>query len=125
MFSVSTVSLSKAVPFQTIQFSISTWFKCQNRYISSNIVSHKYAILFFFTHRLDPIYQMLPIRARVYLGAMAKRGTQHSPKLQYFFNSTIRLLSAIFRTFVEGGLTPLQRCSQCILQPQLTEQTEG
>ena len=28
MFSVSTVSMSKTVPFQIIQFSISTQFKC-------------------------------------------------------------------------------------------------
>ena len=28
-FSVSTVSLSKMVPFQTIQFNISTQFKCK------------------------------------------------------------------------------------------------
>ena len=32
-FSVSTVSMSKTVQFQTIQFSISTHFKCKNSLI--------------------------------------------------------------------------------------------
>ena len=51
------------------------------------------------------------------------RVTPHSPKLQHCWNLTIRLFSVIFRTLVRGGgLTPLQRCSQCILQPQLTGQ---
>ena len=51
------------------------------------------------------------------------RGTPHSPKLQHCWNLTIRLFSVISRTLVSGGLTPLQRCSQCILQPQLTGQS--
>ena len=51
------------------------------------------------------------------------RGTPHSPMLQHCWNLTIRLFSVISRTLVRGGLTPLQRCSQCILQPQLTGQS--
>ena len=44
-------------------------------------------------------------------------------KLQYCWNLTIRLFIVISRTLVGWGcLTPLQRCSQCILQPQLTGQ---
>ena len=55
---------------------------------------------------------------------MQRRGTLHSPKLQHCWNLTIILFSVISRTLVRwgGGLTPLQRCSQCILQPQLTGQ---
>ena len=34
----------KAVPFQTIQFSISTQYKCQNNFILSNSVENKYAV---------------------------------------------------------------------------------
>ena len=47
------------------------------------------------------------------------------PKLQHYWNLTIRLISVISRTLVGrgGGLTPLQRCSQCILQPLPTGQT--
>ena len=36
-FSVSIVSMSKTVPFQTIQFSISTLFKCNYSLIVKNI----------------------------------------------------------------------------------------
>ena len=67
---------------------------------------------------------MLPLRARVDLGAMAMRGTPHAPKLQHCWNLTIRLFSVISRTLVScWGLTLLQRCSQCILHPQPTGQS--
>ena len=46
------------------------------------------------------------------------RSTPHSPKLQYYWNLTIRLFSVISRTLVGGGLTALQRSSWYILQPQ-------
>ena len=36
-FSVSTVSMSKTVPFKTIRFSISTQFKCKHSLIVKNI----------------------------------------------------------------------------------------
>ena len=35
---------------------------------------------------------------------------------------TIKLFSVISRTLIGGGLTPLQKCSRCILQPQPTGQ---
>ena len=35
----------KTVQFQTIQFSISTQFKCQNSSISSNFLQHKYNLI--------------------------------------------------------------------------------
>ena len=51
------------------------------------------------------------------------RGTPHSPKLQHCWNLTIRLFSVISRILIgRGGLTPLQRSSRCILQPQPTGQ---
>ena len=37
-FRVSTVSMSKTVEFQTIQFSISTQFKCPNSSILNNSI---------------------------------------------------------------------------------------
>ena len=49
------------------------------------------------------------------------KGAPHSPKLQHYRSLTIRLFSIISKTLVREGLTPLQRCSQCILQPQLTK----
>ena len=47
-------------------------------------------------------------------------GAPHSLKLQRYWNLTIRFFSVISRTHV--GLTLLQRCSLCILQPQPIEQ---
>ena len=50
------------------------------------------------------------------------RGTLHSPKPQHYWCLTIRLFSVISRTLIgRVGFTFLQRCSQSILQPQLTE----
>ena len=49
---------------------------------------------------------MLPLRARVDLGALAVKGFPHSPKLQYCWNLTIRLFSVINRTFIEVGSYP-------------------
>ena len=51
---------------------------------------------------------MPPFRARVDLGAIAMKGC----------SSSIRLFSVISRTLVGRGLTPLQKYSRCILQPQ-------
>ena len=43
-FSVSTVSLSKTVPFQTTQFSMSTQFKCKYSLIVKKISISKYLV---------------------------------------------------------------------------------
>ena len=43
--SVSTVSMSKTVQFQTIQFSISTQFKCKDILIVKNISISSYSVL--------------------------------------------------------------------------------
>ena len=43
-FSVSTVSMSKTVQFQTIQISISTQFKCKYSLIGKNISSSCYSV---------------------------------------------------------------------------------
>ena len=75
------------------------------------------------------------------------RSIPHSPKLQHYWSLTIRLFNVISRILVVGsnpsaemqsvysavpadwanrwwgrGITPLQRCSRCILQSQPTEQ---
>ena len=55
-------------------------------------------------------------------GAMAVKGYSAFPKSPALLNLTLRLFSVISRHSL-GGLTPLQRCSQCILQPQLTGQS--
>ena len=43
-FSVSRVSISKIVPFQTIQFNISTQFKCKYSLIVKNISISSYSV---------------------------------------------------------------------------------
>ena len=43
-FSVSTVSMSKTIPFQTIQFSISTQFKCKYSLIVKTISISSYSV---------------------------------------------------------------------------------
>ena len=51
---------------------------------------------------------------------MAIWANLHSPKLQHYWILKIRLFRIISRTLLDRGFTPLQRCSQCILQPQPT-----
>ena len=64
---------------------------------------------------------MLPFLARMDMIGMAIKGYSTFPKPQHHRNLTIRLFSVISRKLI-GGLTPLQRCSWCTLQPQLTGQ---
>ena len=49
---------------------------------------------------------MLPLRARVDLRAMAVNGCSAFPKLQHYWNLTIRFLSVISTTLVGGGSYP-------------------
>ena len=67
-------------------------------------------------------YQALPLRARVDLGAIAIKGYSAFPKAPASLEPHNQT-AVISRTLVGGGgLTTLQRCSQCILQPQPTGQ---
>ncbi len=66
---------------------------------------------------------MLPCRARKDLGAMAIKGHCDAIKGQSSSIAGTSLSDCLVSYSghsLEGGLTPLQRCSQCILQPQLT-----
>ena len=101
-YSVSTVSMSKTVPLQTIQFSISTQF--------SSIWS------------TDRTLSDATIPGQSRPGSDGSEGVLRIPQ-----NSSITAvsLSDYFvsypgHSFGGGGLTPLKRCSQCIL---LTGQT--
>ncbi len=100
-FSVSTVSMSKTVPFQTTQFSISIQFKCKYSLIVKNIPSRTFlfqAIQFSPTVLIQTIqfsistqlvlfnpeiglYQVLPFWARVDLGVMVMKGYSAFPKV--------------------------------------------
>ena len=52
---------------------------------------------------------MVPLSARVDLGAMALKVIPHSPKLQHYSNLNIRSSSVTFRTLI-GGVSPLCIC---------------
>ena len=49
---------------------------------------------------------MLPLQAKVGLGAMAIKSTPHSPKLQHYWRLTIRLFHVISRTLIMGESYP-------------------
>ena len=88
------VSISKTVPFQTIQFSIGTHF------------------------RLGPIkcYHSGP---ECTWERWQWRSTQDSSKLQHYWNLIIRLFSAISRTLAVGSLTSLQEAVGVFYRPSL------
>ena len=66
---------------------------------------------------------MLPLWDRVDLGAMAIKGYSAFPKAPASLESHHQIVSYhIQDTHWGRGLTPLERSSQCILQPQPTGQ---
>ena len=131
-FTVSTVSMSKTVQFQTILFSISTQFKCKYGIIVKTFLflaiqfnqTTKFSIsmpLVLFNPYIGP-GQVLPRRARVDLGAMAMKKCYVFLKTQHYWNLTPDCLVSYPGYWLGGGLTPLLKCSRCTLQPQPTEQ---
>ena len=61
---------------------------------------------------------MLPLRARVDLGAMAIKGYSAFPKTPALPEPHYQIVYYHSGHSLGGGLTPLQRRSRCILQPQ-------
>ena len=103
-FSVSTVSISKIVLFQTIQFSIS--MQCSSIWLIDRTLIMCY--------HCGPQWTWERWQWRV---------APHSPKLQHYWNLTIRFFCVISGTFVGvRGLAPLQRCSRVLYSPQPTGQ---
>ena len=95
------------VLFQIIQFILShlcLQLKCQ---------------IYLFDLYIGPD-QVPPLKAWVNLGVMAMKGYSAFPRFQHYWGLIIRWFNVITRTFMGYSLSPLQRCSQCILQPQLT-----
>ena len=93
--------------FLAIQFNMSRLFA----------QSLKWSKHFYMTHKLDPIRCY---HSRVDQRAMAMKEYSAFPKLQYYYSLTIRLFNVKSRTLIGRNLTPQQRCSQYILQPQPT-----
>ena len=54
-------------------------------------------------------YQVLPLRVRVDVGAMAIKATPPPSKPQHQWNLTIRLFNVISRTRIRGGVLPFCR----------------
>ena len=76
--------------------------------ITNNLIKHQsfvYTLLKYqtvlFDREIGP-YQMLPVKARVDLGAIARKSTLHSLKHQHYWSLTIRLFSVISRHSLEG-----------------------
>ena len=63
---------------------------------------------------------MLPLWARVDLGAMAIKGYSAFPKASELLEPHHQIYLVSYPGHSLEGLTPLQRSSQCILQPQPT-----
>ena len=100
----------KTVLFQTILFNISTLFTCQNSPISSNS--------FYACMHVSSIWPIDGTRSGATnpgpsgLGTDGDEGELRIPQ-SITGASPSDCLSG---TFVGGGLTPLQRCSRCILR---------
>ena len=99
--------MSKTVPFQTIQISISTQFKSKYSLIVKKTFLFQATqfiinMQLYLTNRLDPIrfYHSGPEwtwEQWQWWGAL------HSPKLQHHWNLTIRLFRVIYRTLIGGS----------------------
>ena len=73
--------------------------------------------LVLFNQYIGP-YQVLPFQARVDLGAMAMKGYSAFPKVPASLEPHHQIVYChIQETHWGRGLTPLQRCSWCTLQP--------
>ena len=72
-------------------------------------------------------YQVLPPRARMDLEAMAIKGYSAFPKAPALLETHHQIVYCHIQDtrWVGWGLTPLQRSSQCILQPQPTGQAQN
>ena len=104
---VSTPLSDQTLLFQAIQFSLRHLFA-----LSLNVKQ------FYLIYREEPIRCNLS-RPELIWERWQWKGTSHSPKLQHYWSLTIFFLSYPGNS-LWVGLTPLQRCSQCIVQPQPT-----
>ena len=102
--------MSKAVIFQTIQFTIKT--------VLFQTIQFWISIQFNSIWPIDMTIRCFHSGREWTWDRWQWRGTPHSPKLQHYCSLTIRLLNIISRTLVEGPLTPLPRFNRCFLKAQ-------
>ena len=104
--------MSETFLFQAIQFIQTILIQIIQFSISMQLV--------LFNPLIGP-YQVLPFWAKVDLGAMAMKGCSAFTKAPASLEPQHQIISChIQDTHWWWGLTPLQRCSRCILQPQPT-----
>ena len=136
--SLSTVLMSKTFLLQVIQF---------NQTVLIQTIQFSIGIVFIYTQLNDKkvLFQTIQFSINTHFSSILPtdrtlsgattpgqsgpgcNGTEGvlriPPKFQHFWDLTIRLFNVIPRKLVGwGGLTPLQTCSLCILQPQPTWQ---
>ena len=112
--------MSKTVPFEIIQLSISTQFKCKYGLIVKNHFYFKLfslpqtinfrisMLLVLFNPQIGP-YQVLPLRARVDLGAMAMKGYSAFPKAPALLEPSPSDCLVSYPGHSLGGVLPLCR----------------
>ena len=100
--------MSKTVPFQTIQFSISTQFICQTVLFQ--------VIQFIISTQFSSIWPMDRTLSRATSPGQSEPGSDSNKGVLHITGtSPSDCLMLYIRTLVWGGLTPLQRCSRCNL----------
>ena len=112
-FSVSTDSNLKRVLFLTIQFTIQNQFHFREFYLALVRSLNVKTVLFqAFQFSISTLFSSIWLTDRA-LSGDNKKNALHSPKLQHYWNLTIRLFSIIYRTLVRGVgiLTHLQKNS--------------
>ena len=130
--SVNTVLMSKIVLFEIIQLSINTQFKCKYGLSKtflfqaiqfSQTVHFSISMLLVLVNPYIGSYQVLPLWGQSGPGSDGNEGVLRIPQSSSTAEtSPSDCLVSYPGHSLGGGLTPLQRCSQCILQPQLTGQ---
>ena len=116
-FSVSIVSISKTVLYQTIQFSISTQFKYQNSSISSTLSTQ-----ISFIQPIDRALSEDNFPSQSEPGSDSNEGVLHIPQSSSITGSSLSVCLVSYTGHLLFFFTPLQRCSRCILQAQPTGQ---
>ena len=130
--------MSKTVPFQTIQFSTSTQFKWKYTVWLSKTFLFQ-AIQFNQTvliHTIQFSISMQLVRSNPLIGHLSdattpdqsgpgshgNKGFLRIPQSSSITGTSPSDCSVSYTGHTCGGLTPLQRCSRCILQPTPTGQ---
>ena len=123
----------KTVPFQIIQFSITMQFKCKYGLIFKNISISSYSVQSNNSDQHNHAVSSIQPIDRALSGATTpcqRRARSHGNegvlRIPQISSITGTSPSDCLESYIQDsrwvGLTPLQRCSSCILLPQATEE---